>query len=230
MAERARQYEIGLRERQGITALGDRMEPVVQAGPFQGLRYPAERLAEVDAPVAKFLGVYEQEVGYVFEEPRARFVDVGCADGYYAAGMALRGARVIGFDIARSARELCDTVAGMNAVEVEIGKRFAPDDAGLVRDGLLLVDIEGGERDLFTPSVVEHLGEARVLVEVHEDFRPGTSEYLTALFAASHEVRRVDQQPRATPAPLREWPPEEVALALTEHRPPLMHWLDCVPR
>src|SRR3954454_14188586 len=86
MADRARRYEAGLRERQGITEMAGRVEPVVAAGPFQGLRSLPDRLAEVDAPVAKFAGAYEQEIASAFEPHYSRFVDVGCADGYYVVG------------------------------------------------------------------------------------------------------------------------------------------------
>src|SRR4051794_32047012 len=137
MAERARKYEVGVREREGITGLAHRIDPVVQVGPFTGLRYPDDRLAEVDAPVAKFLGVYESEIAYVFEGDYSVFVDVGCADGYYVAGMARRGVRSVGFDIARSARELCTALAALNGVDVTVRKWFGQDDASIVGDGLL---------------------------------------------------------------------------------------------
>jgi hypothetical protein len=229
MADRARRYEAGLRERQGITAMAGRLDPTVASGPFAGLRYPPDRLAEVDAPVAKLTGVYEQEIAAVFEQPHERFVDVGCAEGYYVVGMARRGVPSIGFDAAKSARALCRAVADANGVDVSVETWFRAEDASLVGDGLLLVDIEGAEADLFTSDVLAALGRAHVVIEVHEDFRPGTGERLRELLAATHDVRRIDQQPRSAPPGLAQWSAEDVEMALTEHRPPAMFWLDCLP-
>src|SRR4051812_36819220 len=88
VADRARRHERRFREQEGITALARRLggdEPRVLAGPFAGMRYPARRMAEVNAPVAKLVGAYEAEIVDVFGRAIGRgdgcFVDVGCADG-----------------------------------------------------------------------------------------------------------------------------------------------------
>jgi hypothetical protein len=90
-------------------------------------------------------------------------------------------------------------------------------------DGLVLVDIEGAERDLLTGEVAAKL--PAVLVEVHEDAFPGTSTRLCDAFAATHEVGVIEQERRTVPAAIEGWEVEEQNRALAEFRPPAMHWL-----
>jgi SAM-dependent methyltransferase len=230
MGQRARRYERTLRARQGIPQLAQRLQPVVRYGPFAGLRYPPERLDDVDAPAAKLLGTYESELAHIFQPRVARFVDVGCADGYYAVGMARNGARVVAYDIARSARELCSTLATFNRVSVQVRGRFGRDEAEQVGDALLLCDIEGAERTLFSRKIIDALRLARVVIEVHEDPTQALGTHLREAFSGSHSSRVIRQQPRTPPAEIEGWPRHEIDLALTEHRPSLMHWLELTPR
>jgi hypothetical protein len=224
MADRARRYERGLRERQGVTRAAERMEPVVQAGPFVGLRYPPGRIAEVDAPVAKLRGSYERELTEVFSSLAdcPLFIDIGSADGYFAVGVARAspGTVVHAYDIARSARELCAAVASLNSVQgrVIVRRRFALGRlSGLDLTGaLLLCDIEGDERRLFDAALAARLAPVRVVIEVHESIFPGTGAYLRRLFAPTHAVRVIRQQGREEPE-------------LEEHRPSGLHWLCMTP-
>jgi hypothetical protein len=231
MANRARRYERDYRARQGITTAAERLASeqgaIVSAGPFVGLRYPADRLADVDTPVGKLTGVYEEEIHQPFEAAIARgvttFLDVGCADGYYAVGMPYRSPGLIthAFDLSADARELCRRVARINDLEdrVNVGKRFSARSLdNLNTDGaLMLCDIEGGEVRLFDRELVRRLTNTTVVIEVHEDFRPGAGSDLTSRFAGSHSVRMVAQ---------RETIKRPV---LAEYRPPLLHWLVAEP-
>jgi hypothetical protein len=245
MADRARSYERAFRLRQGITTLGERVaaatNATVQAGPFAGLRYPADRIADIDAPVAKLLGCYEREIADVFEDALARgvevFVDVGSADGYYAVGMALASPWVTTFayDISRSARRLSRTIAERNEVGDRVrirGRCHVAELASLPLDGaLLLCDIEGGEAEFFDDRTVALLVRTHVVVEVHDGTAPGLGQQVVEAFDESHDVRVVVPQARELDDPrLDGWTPVEVALALTESRRPADHWLDLAPR
>jgi len=245
MANRARRYERGLRGREGVTALAERLlggrEAVVRAGPFAGMRYPPRRLGDVDAAVAKLLGVYEREIAWVFERAIAQrvpaFIDVGCADGYYGVGMACASpaTTTYAFDLAPSARELCATTAAFSGVapRVRIGRRLTHAAlAALPTDGaLVLCDIEGAEVELLDAHAARLLARAVVVVEVHEDQRPGAGERLRAAFARTHDATAVAQQPRAErPAALHGFSPQELACALHEFRDPRLHWLVLEPK
>ena len=65
---------------------------VVQAGPFAGLRFTGQTSEGCTAP--RLLGCYEHElhphierlIGQTFDA----LLNIGCADGYYAVGLAMR--------------------------------------------------------------------------------------------------------------------------------------------
>jgi hypothetical protein len=224
MAERARRYDRGFRARNGVTAAGERIAAAgaeVRAGPFRGLRYPRHRIAEVDTPAGKLLGTYEHEIQMPFATAIARavttFVDVGCADGYYAVGMPVACPTVTtyAFDLAPSARDLCRHLARLNGVEsrVRIGNQFTTGalDSLDMSGALLLCDIEGGEDRLFDAPTVRALERATVVIEVHETVRPGLSADLVRRFSATHDHQLVHQAPREHD--------------MLEYRPPELHWL-----
>jgi hypothetical protein len=240
MADRVRRYERHVRAREGVTEIAERLlngePPVVRGGPFAGLRYPRDRIADIDVPVAKLLGVYEREIATVFEDAIGRgtstFVDVGCADGYYAVGMALASPRLTthAFDIARSARALCTDVAAINhlAGRVIVEDRFsiASLDGLEMHGALMLCDIEGAEHTLFDGPLVARLRHTFVAIEVHEHAVPGLSEHLRGAFAATHTHRAVGQA-KHRPEDFEDLPltPAEIAIALRENRPASLHWL-----
>lgn len=245
MADRARRYERAVRLRAGATCAAQQLvagtEPVVRAGPFAGLRYPADRLADIDAAVPKLLGTYEQEIAWVFARAISRgvstFVDIGCADGYYAAGMAhaCSATTIYAFDLAASARELCAQTAAASDVgnRVQIAKRFTLNAFDFVRSrgALVLCDIEGGEVELFSPGAVARLADTLVVIEVHEDDRPGAGAHLESVFAHSHDATRVGQGPRVEiPPAVASWPAHQQATALREFRGPQLHWLVLEPK
>lgn len=230
MANRARRYEREFRRRQGIVAdaliLIGNGPAVVRSGPFAGMRYPPDRIADVDTPGAKLLGTYEREIRRPFAEALRRgvrtFVDIGCADGYYAVGMAFASQELTTFayDLASSARRLCREVAQANGVasRVHVHGRFT---GAVINEldlsgALVLCDIEGSEADLFSDSVLlKRLCGTTVVIEVHETNHPGLSDWLDDRFARSHAVEHVYQQRRSH--------------GLEEFRPPELHWLICEP-
>lgn len=243
MADRARRYEQGYRERTGVTALAEALvgDGEVSGGPFAGMLL-GKPLAAVDAAPAKLVGSYEAELASVFGEAVDAavpvFVDVGCADGYYAVGMARASPATTthAFDLAGSARRLCRETALRNGVEARVRLAGRCDAAALrgvpLGGALVLVDIEGGELAFFTPEVIALLHASRVVVEVHEDDVPGAGEALTRRFAATHETAVVRQAPRTAadhPA-LAALPADRRELALSEHRDPRLHWLVLTPR
>jgi hypothetical protein len=219
---------------------------VVSGGPFAGLRYP--RRAAVGRIVAKLIGSYEEELHGALEEvlresPRT-VVNIGSAEGYYAVGLAraLPGARVHAFEADAGRRALCGELARANAVEDRVVLHGTCTAADLARLGeaadLVVCDCEGGETEVLRPDLVPWLREARLLVELHEAFVPGTRDTLAARFAPTHTVLLV---PEASRDPTR-YPAllylggAEVPEALDEHRkdgrgrPLHMEWAVMTPR
>lgn len=182
----------------------------VLRGPMEGLTYPTDLLANVDYPVARLAGSYEQELHAAIEtalRPAPRtFVDIGYADGYYAVGLARRcpDLRVEGFELSRDAERTCKALADANGVGARIRHHGAANQARVGRlgaiDGLVLADVEGFERELFSASVVGQMREATVIIELHEIASPGVTGDLRRRFEPTHEIEIVPAQDRDTAA------------------------------
>jgi hypothetical protein len=247
MANRARKYERAVRLDHGTTQIAESFADlhgaVVREGPFAGMRYPRERIADIDAAIPKMLGQYEAEIAQVFDDAvrdgTGTFIDIGCADGYFAVGMAHASRRLTTFayDISSSARSLCRETASLNGVaeRVHVGNRFDAGELGKIAPGrsLLLCDIEGGEDRLFDrPEMIPRLSQTTIVVEVHEHLVPGAGDHLRELFASGHDGHVFAQEQRDPTAQrlLAELSAEQATLALAENRPLALHWLVLTPR
>ncbi len=174
----------------------------VLSGPFRGMDY-AFRASE-GSRSARLLGCYEASLAPVIEAIIARayplVIDVGCAEGYYAVGLARRipGARVLARDENPKAQALCGMLAARNGVadRVEVGGRMDHADFAICADQsvLVLCDIEGAEAELLDPVLAPGLLFADILVETHDVMRPGLSDLIASRFAASHTILRLDRK------------------------------------
>ncbi len=171
----------------------------VMAGPLEGLDY-LSRSAE-GCLVAKLLGCYEQPLHAFIERAVETaypvVLNIGCAEGYYAVGLARRMPDTVvqAFDIDPRARQLCVELAARNGVgdRVRVGALFEPrhfaDYEG--RKVLVFCDIEGAEKDLLNPDVAPALRCMDLIVESHECFSRGVTRLLVERFASSHEMTLV---------------------------------------
>ncbi|WP_293682965.1 hypothetical protein [uncultured Phenylobacterium sp.] len=182
---------------------------IIYSGPFQGMDYV--RSATEGALVPRLLGTYESELHpHLAAFARAGLdcvIDVGCAEGYYAVGLArqMPGVTVHAHDIDAKARTSCAELAAKNGVaeRVVIGGEFQPEDferfAG--RRALVMVDTEGAELDILQPDRAPALSGMRIIVETHDGLRPGALATLTRRFEATHHIVRVDQAGKVFDAP-----------------------------
>jgi hypothetical protein len=221
----------------------DRVGDRVMDGPCAGLRFPADRLPEIDAPVAKLVGDYERQlhgpVTSALDSGRSPFVDVGCAEGYYAIGLALRHRHLLihAYDLAPSARSLCRDLATFNGCidRVEIGRRCGVRQLRRVSlaNAFVLVDIEGAEFAFFSAQMVALMREAMVIIELH---RPPDDPAVVALrerFRRSHRVDDVSSEPSdaAFGPALSFLAPDERMAAMSEWRAGMEQtWLVLTPR
>jgi hypothetical protein len=172
---------------------------VIQTGPFKGMQFARQSTEGCHA--AKLLGTYEHELHAHVEAAIARgyghVVNIGCADGYYAVGLATRmpSARIHAFDQNENARTVCRSVAELNAVadRIEIsgvlaGEEFARFPAG---DTLVICDIEGAEDALLEPEKFPALRGFDLIVELHECFKAGIARKICSRFEDSHEITLV---------------------------------------
>lgn len=212
------------------------------AGPFRGLRLVAEPMWN---GLASYLcGSYESELHALLEELVAAapttVIDVGCADGFYAVGLALRlpAARIHAFDIDPRARAACEHNGEANGVRdrLTVHGLCTPAilDELLDSDTLLIVDCEGAELDLLAPSEAPRLASATILVELHDFVDGRITPTILGRFSTTHAARLVSAVP---PDPSR-WSalsglsPEDRTLAIDERRPSHPHpmqWAVLVP-
>ncbi|NHB76888.1 class I SAM-dependent methyltransferase [Rhodobacter calidifons] len=183
----------------------------VAHGPFAGMHYAVPAAEGGRAP--RLLGVYEASLHPVIETVISRgypqVLDIGCAEGYYAVGLARRmpSSLIHARDTNPAARALCTELARANGVEdrLRIAGAVGHADLALCAEAptFILCDIEGAEAELLDPARAPALVRADLLVEVHEGMRPGLLALLTDRFAPSHRITRIDRSLR--PDLLPDW-------------------------
>lgn len=171
----------------------------VMQGPLQGLDFLPQ--SAEGCHIAKLLGCYEQPLQPYIEQAiqkhYATILNIGCAEGYYAVGMARRmsGTRVLAHDLNPKAQEVCAALAAKNNVadRVHIGGLFTHADfaAYAGHDVLLMCDIEGAERELLDPEAAPALKDMDIIVESHECLIPGITQMLITRFEKSHNITLV---------------------------------------
>jgi len=214
--------------------------PRILGGPFAGMEYVSE--ATEGSLIARLLGTYESEL-----HPHLRalaeagldcVVDVGCAEGYYAVGLArmMPQVRVHAFDIDARARAACTDLAARNGVadRVVVGGEFAPDgfQAFAGRRVLVMVDAEGAEVDILQPQMSPALAGMNVIVETHDLYRRNALATMIERFSPTHDIVRVDQQPKTFDMPpwLQGLPHLDQLLAVWEWRARPTPWLVMTPK
>lgn len=207
----------------------------VQSGPFVGMRY-IDGVPVEEALVPRLLGSYESELHLAIEQFLARgydtVIDIGCSEGYYAVGFALRspGTRVHAFDLDEAMQHRCRDMAELNGVgdRVTVHGECSPQAIQGLAAGRTLVisDCEGAEVDVLDPSAAPVLGRCDLLVEVHDLFVPEASLVMRERFGPSHDifvVQSMMQDHRRYPGVGRLRVADR-AVALDERRPAPMEW------
>lgn len=173
----------------------------VLEGPFKGMKFIYPIMEGSLLP--KVMGSYEQELHPFFLDVAAKksyttFVDIGCADGYYAVGIArlMPHISVEAYDTNVKARVRCLENAELNHVSSQIamheafqGQQFEKLPAGKT---LILCDIEGAEEELLDPNKYPALKALDIIVELHEVFRPGILKRVTDKFKMTHNITFVE--------------------------------------
>lgn len=247
-AERSRRRHLRKERRSVVEAAIPRIVPdlVVRHGTFRGMRYPKEA-EHVGGIFPRLLGSFEKELHHVLEDICSRqyseIVNIGCAEGYYAVGLAIRipSARVYAFDVDRRKLELCRQMAAANGVADRIVTAGFCDAGTLARipfthKGLVLCDCEGYEARLFTRETTHALARCDLLIEVHDCLQPNTSRLLKEHFATTHHLTAVpcvDDWVKANTYDydeLRHYPPRVRRILLGEYRLGPMEWFVLTPR
>jgi len=212
----------------------------IHGGLFRGMHYVTA--STEGALMPRLLGTYESEL-----HPHLQafidggldcVVDVGCAEGYYAVGLARLAPQVTvhARDINPAARQACAALAALNGVadRVVVGAEFRAEDfeAFAGRRVLVLVDAEGAEVDILRPDLSPALAQMSIIVETHDLFRPGALAELAARFAATHDITQVDEGPKVFEAPpwMRGMAQLDKLIAVWEWRQQPTPWLVMRPK
>jgi len=203
----------------------------VQSGPFKGLELKSMNIQPVH-----LMGVYEQPlhstIEAIIEHGYDHIVNIGCAVGYYAIGMARRmsGTHIHAYDIDEVALGECKKAADVNGVSdrLTFGSEFRGEDFANIdsENTLVFMDIEGGERELLNPVKFPALGSIDILVEVHDCFDPTTTELIRSRFMGTHDIEWMPNASIHVEFPEFLWTASELdqSLAAWEGRPGPTPW------
>lgn len=213
---------------------------VVKNGVFKGLKYPELR-SVCSAICPKLLGSYESEIESVLERivgnEYTEIVDIGCAEGYYAVGLAMRigAAKVYAYDTDKQALRLCKDMAILNGVSARLLTGTFCDlstlkNISFTSKALILSDCEGYEKNLFTRDAVELLAPHDLLIEIHDFIDIEISTQIREVFRETHEIevyQSIDDIKKAQVYEYKEL--EKFSLSdrkaiLAEGRPAIMEW------
>jgi len=200
-------YGLRARRRQLTRRLSPQLSRQVLAGPFAGMQL-LDQTSWGDF-VAKVLGTYEAELHPILFDliSSLRYdlvVNVGCAEGYYAVGLAIQmpPARVYAFDISEQAQKICALAAERNMVGDRLSVAGLCNTATLnaiLKEGekaLLVLDCEGSEIDLLRPDAVPYLKNSDILVECHDFLDPRITTTLVDRFKPTHTIQRIEEGDR----------------------------------
>lgn len=162
----------------------------------------------MSAYYSKILGTYEMELREVIHEladaaPK-KVINVGAAEGYFAVGLArkLQKVEVIAFESSESARNMLRELSTLNGVDskINLNEECAKERLKQAINGesevALIVDIEGGEKELLSPDEIKDLSALSILVEVHERNDPNLGEKLKNRFKATHIIQEITARER----------------------------------
>jgi tRNA G46 methylase TrmB len=171
----------------------------VMQGPLAGMDFLSE--SAEGCHIAKLLGCYELPLQPFIEQAISiaypTILNIGCAEGYYAVGMARRmpSTQVLAFDLNPKAQEVCTALAKKNDVSdrVMVGALFKLEDFANYANQkvLVLCDIEGAEKDLLDPAMAPALKGMDLIVESHECLISGITQTLINRFKESHQITLV---------------------------------------
>ncbi len=211
-------------------------EYFVHNGPFAGMQYIQQSSGSAFLP--KIIGSYEEPirkwVGQIIADSQKynTILNIGCAEGYYAAGFALRmpDIEIIAYDTNPKAREKVEKMMEINNIknitvkaECSLEELNSKSQKGI----LVFCDIEGAEKTLLDPIKAPNLLDVDILVESHDCVEPGITDVLIDRFYKTHAIEMVVDYPSR----IEHYKvPNQVSSddyneLINEHRAEAMRWL-----
>lgn len=216
----------------------------VHTGPFKDMTI-VPRVIWGDGDIAaKLLGIYEDELHQFIVDAGTRqpdlVINVGCAEGYYAVGMAtmLPKSQIIAVDINNICTEICQENSNANntdniqVVLQEVDTTWLSTRLKDSQNPFIVMDCEGAELSLLNFTEVPELAKASVLVECHDCIIDGITYVLTERFKNTHTIVKQDQTAKDSYQFdfLRQFSDCDKWALVHEGRPSTMSWLYMVPK
>ena len=210
-------------------------EYFVHNGPFVGMQYIQQSSGSAFLP--KIIGSYEEPIQkwveqIIISKKYNTILDVGCAEGYYAAGFALSrpDIEIIAYDTNQKAREKVKIMIGINNINnitVKAECSLEELNSKSQKGALVFCDIEGAEKNLLDPIMAPNLLAADILCESHDCVEDGITDELINRFYKTHAIEIVVDYPSRI---LKYKMPNQVCLddyneIINEHRAEAMRWL-----
>ena len=182
-----------------------RMNFIIQSGPFKGMKYINQSNGSVLFP--KIVGTYDKPIHDIIRQlvntSYDNYIDIGCAEGYYAVGLAhelqkvRNNFKVYAYDVDPTAITNLIALANLNDVLnfLDIGSLFQSRDFDkFTGKTVVICDIEGAELSLLDPSKSENLLHFDLLVEVHDGGKESNiiKDSLRNRFCATHLIEIID--------------------------------------
>lgn len=215
----------------------------VRRGPFAGMRYTRIEDPAAGNLIAKLVGTYERQIyPWLLKDWIGRdfdvVIDVGCAEGFYAVGLArvMPNATVYAFDTYEPAKRECARLAVHNDVVDRVIVRDFCTPEMLTEFGAanvaLLSDCEGYEKMLLDPEIAPNLRTWSLIVEQHDNVDPAISATLRERFSETHDMEVIDFLPDNDAASLPElsWMTDREIRLVLDERPPGISWALFRPR
>lgn len=170
---------------------------MVHNGPFEGMKYIEKSSGSALLP--KILGSYEEPIqewiSQVIEKASYETIlDIGCAEGYYAAGFGMRmpNTKIIAYDIDDEARKNAGQLIELNELKNVLVKNectHAELNEMCMVNTLIFCDIEGFESFLLDPVEAPNLRYVDLIIESHDFLVPGMTENLINRFYKTHSIK-----------------------------------------
>ena len=172
---------------------------VVMNGPFSAMKYPS-LYSNCSSIFPKIIGSYESELEptfkYLFEKSFSTIIDIGSAEGYYAIGLGLRfpNSTVYAFEMNQKAQNNCKKMGKLNNVKNVIYEgKFDPYYLNKYQfnNSLVICDIEGAEKEIFTSSNIINFINSWLIIEVHDFIHHNLSKIISENFQNTHNVIKI---------------------------------------
>lgn len=177
---------------------------VVSGGPFAGMRYISESTGSV--LLNKLIGCYEEILHAPFEkiktEDYTEIIDIGCAEGYYLAGLGkvMPQTHLIGYDIDEKALSLTKKLILNNKISNQLtldpSCSYEKLTDQISDNTLIICDAEGYEVEILNPEKCPALKRVKkFVIETHDFAAPGVVSTLKERFNQTHNIEEITFKP-----------------------------------